>query len=108
MAQDGCIDEVLALWMPGPRSYTGEDVLELSCHGSPLLVERLLQACVGHGARPARRGEFTRRAVNDDVLHSADLCRSSISRHLGLHLQTHHLSIAYHKRFRSVRLFIMM
>lgn len=56
-------DHVLAVWMPGPRSYTGEDIVELSCHGNPVLVELLLDACVAAGARPARPGEFTRRAL---------------------------------------------
>jgi tRNA modification GTPase len=55
----GVFDEGLVSWFPGPRSYTGEDVVEISCHGNPLLVERLLAAL---GARTARPGEFTRRA----------------------------------------------
>ena len=58
----GSFDEGLLTWMPGPGSYTGEDCAELSCHGNPLLVERLLSACVGAGCRPALPGEFTRRA----------------------------------------------
>lgn len=57
------VDEVLAVWMPGPRSYTGEHVVELSCHGNPVIVELLLDAAVKAGARPARPGEFTRRAL---------------------------------------------
>jgi tRNA modification GTPase len=59
---DGPMDEGLLTWMPGPGSYTGEDCAELSCHGNPLLVERLLSACVTAGCRPALPGEFTRRA----------------------------------------------
>ena len=58
----GVFDEGLITWMPGPRSYTGEDVAEISCHGNPLLAERLLAALVSAGARPAQPGEFTRRA----------------------------------------------
>lgn len=58
----GDFDEGLVTWMPGPRSTTGEDCLELSCHGNPLVVERLLAAAVGAGARVAEPGEFTRRA----------------------------------------------
>jgi tRNA modification GTPase len=58
----GVFDEGLVTWMPGPASYTGEDVAEISCHGNPLLVERLLAALVTAGARPAHPGEFTRRA----------------------------------------------
>jgi tRNA modification GTPase len=59
---DGPFDEGLLTWMPGPGSYTGEDCAEISCHGNPLLVERLLAACVAAGCRPALPGEFTRRA----------------------------------------------
>jgi tRNA modification GTPase len=58
----GVMDEGLLTWMPGPSSYTGEDSAELSCHGNPLLVERLLAACVVAGCRVAEPGEFTRRA----------------------------------------------
>jgi len=57
------IDDVLAVRMPAPRTYTGEDVAEIQCHGSPLVVERLISAATNIGARPAERGEFTRRAV---------------------------------------------
>ncbi len=57
------LDEVLAVYHPGPHSFTGEDVVELSGHGNPLLVDALLSALLGAGARLARPGEFTRRAV---------------------------------------------
>jgi len=57
------IDEVLVVRMPGPVSYTGEDVAEIQCHGSPLVCERIERAAITLGARPAERGEFTRRAV---------------------------------------------
>jgi tRNA modification GTPase len=60
---DSLIDEGLVLWMPGPATYTGEDTVELSIHGNPLLVERVVDRCVALGARPARPGELTRRAV---------------------------------------------
>lgn len=59
---DGVFDEGLLTFFPGPRSYTGEDLAELSCHGNPLLVERLLAAAMEAGARLAQPGEFTRRA----------------------------------------------
>ncbi len=62
-APDGTVrDDALAVLMRAPRSYTGEDVLELHCHGSPVLLARVLQDCLAAGARPARAGEFTRRA----------------------------------------------
>lgn len=56
------IDEVLATYMPGPRSFTGEDVLELTLHGGSIIVERALQAICESGARLAEPGEFSRRA----------------------------------------------
>ncbi len=52
----------LCLWMPGPRSYTGEDVAELHLAGSPPLLAAALERLTALGARPARPGEFTRRA----------------------------------------------
>jgi len=56
------LDEVVVSLFRGPRSYTGEDVVEISCHGSPYVQQRVLQALVGRGARMARAGEFTQRA----------------------------------------------
>lgn len=56
------IDRALAVWMPGPATYTGEDVAEISCHGSPLIVETILKTLIDSGARLAEPGEFTRRA----------------------------------------------
>ncbi|HPQ80982.1 MAG TPA: tRNA uridine-5-carboxymethylaminomethyl(34) synthesis GTPase MnmE [bacterium] len=61
---DGSIlsDRVLAVFMPGPNTYTGDDVVELSCHGSQFLLERITGSIVSCGARHAEPGEFTRRA----------------------------------------------
>jgi len=56
------IDEVVASIFRGPNSYTGENVLEISCHGSSFIIERILQVLVASGARPAKPGEFTLRA----------------------------------------------
>ena len=56
------IDEVLAAVMRAPHSYTGEDVVEFYCHGSPVVLRAVLEAAVAGGARPAEPGEFTRRA----------------------------------------------
>ncbi len=56
------VDEALLLLMPGPASYTGEDVVELSCHGGPVVVRRVLDLMLAAGARPAEPGEFTLRA----------------------------------------------
>jgi len=56
------LDEVVAVLYRAPRSYTGEDTLEISCHGSPLIVTRLLEDLARRGCRQAEPGEFTRRA----------------------------------------------
>jgi len=56
------LDEVMAAFMPGPGSYTGEDTVELQCHGAPVVLEAVLEALLGLGARLAERGEFTKRA----------------------------------------------
>ncbi len=56
------LDEVLAVFMPGPRSFTGEDVGEIHCHGGLGVSAALLEAALDAGARPAGPGEFTRRA----------------------------------------------
>ncbi|REJ83643.1 MAG: tRNA uridine-5-carboxymethylaminomethyl(34) synthesis GTPase MnmE [Bacteroidetes bacterium] len=56
------LDEVLLAIMRGPKSYTGEDVVEISCHGSPYIQQKIMQACLMHGARLAEAGEFTLRA----------------------------------------------
>ncbi len=56
------LDEVLAAWIPGPRSYTGEDVVEISSHGGPTIVRAILETLYMLGLRPAEPGEFTYRA----------------------------------------------
>jgi len=56
------IDRGLAVFMPGPHSYTGEDVAEFQLHGSPLVAQRVLRALFAAGVRPAEGGEFTKRA----------------------------------------------
>lgn len=56
------IDEVVLSLFRGPRSYTGEDVIEISCHGSPYIHQQVMEACIRKGARLAKPGEFTQRA----------------------------------------------
>ena len=56
------IDEVLLSIFKGPKSYTGEDTIEISCHGSPYIQQQIIHACIKNGARLARAGEFTQRA----------------------------------------------
>lgn len=55
-------DETVALFFRAPKSYTGEDVVELSCHGGSAVTKMLLEACIEAGAAPAPAGEFTKRA----------------------------------------------
>lgn len=63
LKEDGhVLDEVVISIFRGPRSYTGEDVIEISCHGSPYLQEQVVAACIRQGARLARPGEFTMKA----------------------------------------------
>ncbi|PSL47165.1 tRNA modification GTPase [Chitinophaga niastensis] len=56
------IDEVVVSLYKGPRSYTGEDVIEISCHGSPYIQQQIIDATIQAGARLAKPGEFTQRA----------------------------------------------
>lgn len=56
------LDEVVVAVFRGPKSYTGEDVIEISCHGSPYVQEKIIHSIVKHGARLAKPGEFTQRA----------------------------------------------
>lgn len=62
-SQDEEIDQALVLWFPTPHSFTGEDVAEFHVHGGRAIRERLFDALAALGARPARSGEFSRRAV---------------------------------------------
>ncbi len=61
-AQGRVIDHCCAIVTPGPHSYTGEDTVEFHCHGSPAVLAAGLDALYRAGARPAKRGEFTKRA----------------------------------------------
>lgn len=65
------IDRGLVLAFPAPRSFTGEDVVELHAHGGPVLLDLLLRAACAHGARIARPGEFSERAFLNDRLDLA-------------------------------------
>jgi len=76
-ARGGAIDRGLALWFPAPRSYTGEDVLELQAHGGPVVLQLLLARCLEVARltlprlRAAQPGEFTERAFLNDKLDLA-------------------------------------
>ncbi|QSH42220.1 tRNA uridine-5-carboxymethylaminomethyl(34) synthesis GTPase MnmE [Lentisphaerota bacterium ZTH] len=83
-------DTALAVYMPGPNSYTGDDVVELHCHGGALASRQTLEAALKAGARPAEPGEFTFRAfVNGKMdLTRAEAVSDIISAHsdMALHL----------------------
>lgn len=71
-ATDGAtIDRGLALFFPAPHSFTGEDVLELHAHGSPVVLDALVRRACELGARPARAGEFSERAFLNGKLDLA-------------------------------------
>ncbi len=68
---DNVIDEVVVTYFPKPHSYTGEDVVEISCHGSPVLARKIVEICLAHGAHLASPGEFTMRAFLNGKLDLA-------------------------------------
>ncbi len=68
---DTILDEVVLSLFKAPKSYTGEDVVEISCHGSPYVQQQVADACIKHGARLAKPGEFTQRAFLNGKLDLA-------------------------------------
>ena len=85
------LDEVLVTCFRAPRSYTGEDVVEISCHGSVYIQQALLEALTDNGCRMAAPGEYTQRAylngkmdlsraeaVADVIASIASVMRSSV------------------------------
>ena len=65
------LDEVVVSLYKGPKSYTGEDVIEISSHGSPFVQQKIIDACIEEGARMAKPGEFTQRAFLNGKLDLA-------------------------------------
>ncbi len=61
-ASESIVDEVVLIPYKSPRSYTGEDLVEVTCHGGPVVTSTILALMLKHGARLARAGEFTERA----------------------------------------------
>lgn len=60
--QGETVDEILIMVMKGPHTFTGEDTVEINCHGGTFVVRRVLETVIKNGARPAEPGEFTKRA----------------------------------------------
>ena len=78
-ADSAPIDQGIALYFPGPQSYTGQDVLELQGHGGPVVMQLLVRRCGELGARLAEPGEFTKRAYLSGKL---DLARDGAKHRL--------------------------
>ena len=70
-AVDHIIDDGIAIYFASPASFTGEDVLELHAHGSPMVLQALVRRCIELGARHAEPGEFTRRAYLNNKMDLA-------------------------------------
>src|SRR4029077_4142435 len=60
--QGRAVDQIVVTYFARPRSYTAEDVIEISCHGSPVVLRHCVERAMAEGARPAEPGEFTLRA----------------------------------------------
>ena len=87
------IDEVLVLLMKGPRSYTGEDTVEIDCHGGVYVTKKILETVIKYGARPAEPGEFSKRAfLNGRTEHSKHGQRQIQGKHVPLILSLIHIS----------------
>ncbi|RYZ30503.1 MAG: tRNA uridine-5-carboxymethylaminomethyl(34) synthesis GTPase MnmE [Chitinophagaceae bacterium] len=69
--EEKALDEVVISLFKSPRSYTGEDIVEISCHGSPFIQQQVIDACTAKGARIAKPGEFTQRAFLNGKLDLA-------------------------------------
>ncbi|MGZ5222367.1 MAG: tRNA uridine-5-carboxymethylaminomethyl(34) synthesis GTPase MnmE [Chitinophagaceae bacterium] len=69
--EEKSLDEAVISLFKAPRSYTGEDIVEISCHGSPFILQQVINACIEKGARIAKPGEFTQRAFLNGKLDLA-------------------------------------
>ncbi len=94
------VDESIVTFFEAPNSYTGEDLVEISCHGSPVVVDKIISTCCHFGARLADPGEFTKRAfvngkmdlIQAEAVTSLIHSRSEESSHLNLRLLQGELS----------------
>lgn len=101
------IDEVTALWLPAPHTYTGLDQAEIFCHGSDLIARQILEVILAAGARTAEPGEFTRLAFENGRI---DLTRAeAVAEMIGAQtdratqVAREHLSGAYREHVESLR-----
>jgi len=79
------LDQVMFLLMRGPKSFTGQDTVEITCHNNPFIVQDILNQAIAHGARLAQEGEFTKRAVLNNKI---DLIQAEAINEL-IHANTH-------------------
>jgi tRNA modification GTPase len=82
--QEAIVDQVLFTIMLAPRTFTGENIVEISCHNNPFIIESIIQEAIKMGARLAQQGEFTRRAVGHGKI---DLIQAEAINEL-IHAQT--------------------
>ena len=68
------IDQVLFFVMYGPKTFTGQDTVEISCHNNPFIIEAIISAALKSGARLAQEGEFTKRAVLNKKIDTHIMC----------------------------------
>lgn len=101
------LDEVLVVLMKSPRSYTGENVVEVHCHGGPTVVDAVCQSLVASGARMAEPGEFTKRAFLNGKLDltQAEAVLDTIQAHslLSLRLAQEHLQGKLSRTLQDMR-----
>lgn len=101
------VDEVMAVFMKGPHSYTAEDVVEIQCHGSIVSLRKILSLVLRSGARLAERGEFTKRAFLNGRLDLTqaeaviDLIKAKSEKTFDVALS--HLEGTYSKHIKSIR-----
>jgi len=100
-------DDVVLTLYKGPESYTGEDVLEISCHGSPYILKYIVDLCINYGACPAGPGEFTRRAfINGkiDLMQAESVANMvSASSHRGVNIALNGLRGSLSKEINVMR-----
>ena len=100
-------DDAVVIYFKGPESYTGEDLLEISCHGSPYILKYIVDLCINYGACPAGPGEFTKRAfINGkiDLMQAESVANMvSASSHRGVSIALNGLRGALSKEIAVVR-----
>ena len=100
-------DDAVVIYFKSPKSYTGEDLLEISCHGSPYILKYIIDLCINYGACPAGPGEFTKRAfINGkiDLMQAESVANMvSASSHRGVNIALNGLRGALSKEIAVVR-----